>query len=201
MPDVPPRRRLGEEERRSQIIAAAARVLSQEGFDRTTLSRVAAEAGVSKGLVPHHFGSRDDLMVAVVETLLPGLREATAVGVDLAAPVPDVLRAFVSATARLHLTHRTELDAVEQVVRNLRDTAGRPVFTLELYESIYQAQEDLFRRGQDEGSLRRFDPRVMAVTYQGAVDVMLAYLAARPDVDPEAYATELADLVVAAVVA
>jgi AcrR family transcriptional regulator len=201
MPDVPPRRRLGEDERRSQIIAAAARVLSQEGFDRTTLSRVAAEAGVSKGLVPHHFGSRDDLMVAVVETLLPRLREATAAGVDLAVPVPDVLRSFVSATARLHLTHRTELDAVEQVVRNLRDTAGRPVFTLDLYESIYQSQEELFRRGQDEGSLRRFDPRVMAVTYQGAVDVMLAYLAARPDVDPEAYAAELADLVVAAVVA
>jgi hypothetical protein len=83
----------------------------------------------------------------------------------------------------------------------LRDTAGRPVFTLDHYESIYQSQEELFRRGQDEGSLRRFDPRVMAVTYQGAVDMMLAYLANRPDVDPEAYGAELADLVVAAVVA
>jgi AcrR family transcriptional regulator len=200
MADTPVRQRLGEEVRRRQIIDAAARVLARDGLDRTSLSRVAAEAGVSKGLVPHHFGTRDELMVAVVESLVPRLRRATAEGVDLGAPVPEVLRALVSATARLHLTHRTELDAVDQVVRNLRDPAGRPVFSLEHYEPIYQFQEELFRRGQQEGSLRRFDPRVMAVTYQGAVDVMLGYLAARPDVDLDQYATQLAEIVVAAVV-
>ena len=34
----------------------------------------------------------------------------------------------------------------------------------------------------------------MAVTYQGAIDTMLAYLDAHPDADPSAYAGTLADL-------
>ncbi len=45
-----------------------------------------------------------------------------------------------------------------------------------------------------EGTLREFDTRVMAVTYQGAIDTMLAYLDAHPDADPSAYADTLADL-------
>ncbi len=34
----------------------------------------------------------------------------------------------------------------------------------------------------------RSPTRVMAVTYQGAIDTMLAYLDAHPDTDPTAYA-------------
>lgn len=34
----------------------------------------------------------------------------------------------------------------------------------------------------------------MAVTYQGAVDTMLAYLQAHPDADPARHAPALADL-------
>ena len=56
------------------------------------------------------------------------------------------------------------------------------------------SQELLFRRGQAEGSLGDFDPRVMAVTYQGSIDVMIAYLEDHPEVDPGAYAAELAEI-------
>lgn len=54
-------------------------------------------------------------------------------------------------------------------------------------------------RGQQEGSLRDFDTRVMAVTYQGAVDTMIAYLDAHPEADAHAYADALTDLLLRAI--
>jgi hypothetical protein len=41
--------------------------------------------------------------------------------------------------------------------------------------------------------------RIMAVTYQGAVDTMLAYLDSHPETDRDAYADALADLLLAAI--
>jgi hypothetical protein len=79
-------------------------------------------------------------------------------------------------------------------VRNLRRGDGTPRLTLDVYEETYRAQESLFRRGQAEGTLREFDTRVMAITYQGAIDMMLAYLDTNPDIDPGSYADKLADI-------
>ncbi|MEO8829263.1 TetR/AcrR family transcriptional regulator [Lapillicoccus sp.] len=70
--------------------------------------------------------------------------------------------------------------AAVTTVAQLRNRVGADI-DLTYYEETYQAQEQLFRRGQAEGSLREFDTRVMAVTYQGAVDAMLGYLESHTD--------------------
>ncbi|MGW6622715.1 TetR/AcrR family transcriptional regulator [Nocardia sp. NPDC055002] len=53
-------------ERIGQILRAAHSVVATDGFADTTLSRVAAAAGVQRTLVLHYFGSRDGLMRAFV---------------------------------------------------------------------------------------------------------------------------------------
>ncbi len=49
-------------EGRSALLAAAARVLDRDGMRGLTYRSVAQEAGVSHGLVRHHFGSREALI-------------------------------------------------------------------------------------------------------------------------------------------
>jgi AcrR family transcriptional regulator len=51
----------GPSPRRESILAAAASVMSQTGFDRMRLRDVAAEAGVSIGLLQHYFETRQQL--------------------------------------------------------------------------------------------------------------------------------------------
>ncbi len=72
--------------------------------------------------------------------------------------------------------------------QNLRHLNGRLRFGLnDLYEETYTLQAALFQRGQDEGSLRSsINTRYLAVTYQGAVDAMLAYLDSYLGTDAEA---------------
>ncbi|HEV6953854.1 MAG TPA: TetR/AcrR family transcriptional regulator [Promicromonospora sp.] len=193
------RRRLSEDVRRAQIIDATVAVVAELGYEGASLARIAERAEVSKGLVSHYFADRDRLMETVARTTLVTLRQAVAGTLALDAPVPDVIRAAVHSAARLSATHQAEMEALRQITTNLREADGSPRLGLAEYEETYLGQEALFRRGQEEGSIRDLDTRVMAVTYQGAVDTMLSYLREHPETDVERYADALADLLVAAV--
>ncbi|WP_411144814.1 TetR/AcrR family transcriptional regulator [Streptomyces sp. x-80] len=188
------RQRLDEDRRRAQIITAAVEELAERGYDGLSLTRVAARAGVSKGLVWHYFAGKDDLMESTAKATMTVIRGRIADSLDLTAPVPDILRAALRRAASLSVTHRVEMTALNHITHNLRHPDGTPRLTVDTYEETYQAEESLFRRGQAEGTLRDFDVRVMAVTYQGAIDMMLGYLDAHPGIDPDDYAGKLADI-------
>jgi TetR/AcrR family transcriptional regulator, regulator of cefoperazone and chloramphenicol sensitivity len=49
---------------RARIRDAALRLFAERGVEAATIRDIAAEAGVSGGLVRHHFGSKDDLRAA-----------------------------------------------------------------------------------------------------------------------------------------
>ncbi len=53
----------------SKIVRAAADLLLQRGFDKTTVDEVAARAGVGKATVYRRWPSKDDLAVAAMESL------------------------------------------------------------------------------------------------------------------------------------
>jgi AcrR family transcriptional regulator len=193
------RQRLSEDARRAQIIDGCIEVLARDGYQHASLSRIAQTAGVSKGLISHYFADKDALMEQTALATLSFLRAEVASAIDLRAEVPDILKAAVRYASRLRETHSRELGAVDQIVHSLRRADGTPRFDHHAYEDIYQAQEQLFKRGQQEGTLRAFDTRIMAVTYQGAIDTMLAYLDAHPDTDATAYADALTDLLLRAI--
>jgi AcrR family transcriptional regulator len=54
-------------ETRARLLEAAARVYARRGFNGATLEEVAAEAGFTKGAVYAHFGSKENLLLALVE--------------------------------------------------------------------------------------------------------------------------------------
>jgi AcrR family transcriptional regulator len=68
---MPPRPDVSEE-RRTQIIESAARVFARRGFADARMDDVAAESGVSKGLVYWYFKSKDEIVVAIADLLFGG---------------------------------------------------------------------------------------------------------------------------------
>ena len=52
---------------RRNIIAATVACIDSYGFPKTTMQRVAREAGCTVGAVQHHFASKSDLLAAVLE--------------------------------------------------------------------------------------------------------------------------------------
>jgi AcrR family transcriptional regulator len=57
---------------RSCLLEAAARVYARSGFAGATLEEVASDAGFTKGAVYAHFGSKENLLLALVEEHLAG---------------------------------------------------------------------------------------------------------------------------------
>jgi AcrR family transcriptional regulator len=58
----------GKRERtRRALIAAAAAVIGEKGFDKTTLEEIAARAGMSRGAIYGNFTDKEELFLAVIE--------------------------------------------------------------------------------------------------------------------------------------
>lgn len=80
-----PRRATAKEDTREQILAAAAKLFAQEGYDAASMRGVAREAGVDPALVRHYFTDKAELFTEsiaapmrpdrIVTTVLAGPRE------------------------------------------------------------------------------------------------------------------------------
>lgn len=55
------------EERRSEMVTAAARLFAQQGFVRTSVAEIVSAVDVAKGLFYYYFTTKDDMVKAVVE--------------------------------------------------------------------------------------------------------------------------------------
>jgi len=64
--------------RSTHILAVAARVIRERGFDATSLRDIAARAHIPLGSIYYHFQTKDDLFVAVYEEGVERLRRAVA---------------------------------------------------------------------------------------------------------------------------
>ncbi len=53
-------------EKAALILAAARKVLTRQGYARTTIKEVAAEAGVSRGLLHYYFKNKEEMLFTVV---------------------------------------------------------------------------------------------------------------------------------------
>jgi AcrR family transcriptional regulator len=65
------RRRQAERsaESRQKLIASAIRLLAERGYAGTTLSGIGQASGLSRSMVRHHFGSKEQCMKAVVKSI------------------------------------------------------------------------------------------------------------------------------------
>jgi AcrR family transcriptional regulator len=70
-PSPSPRwQRLEHDERRRQILACARRLFSERNYDAVSTTDIAREAGVARGLLHHYFGTKRDLYLEVVRSLV-----------------------------------------------------------------------------------------------------------------------------------
>jgi AcrR family transcriptional regulator len=97
------KKRRTQEERseatRGQLIEAAVTCLSELGYLEATVGVVASRAGVSRGAVQHHFGSRADLLIAVVDDLGIALSRSKDIPPDLS--IPDRISMSIDQTWQL----------------------------------------------------------------------------------------------------
>ncbi|MFE9098208.1 TetR/AcrR family transcriptional regulator [Streptomyces sp. NPDC007264] len=88
--------------REQQVLAAATREFGRHGYEATTVAAIATRVGVTKPLLHHYFGSKQELYLACLEPvgdrLLAAIRTAMADHATGAPPTPlRVLHALFTA--------------------------------------------------------------------------------------------------------
>src|SRR5438093_5052777 len=79
------------EQRTAQLLDAAARLMERDGTNAVSMQAVAAEAGVSVGLIYRYFGGKDDLLLAVIVGVLDSFARHVPPAIEAAGEDP-VLR-------------------------------------------------------------------------------------------------------------
>jgi AcrR family transcriptional regulator len=95
------RRRSDGERSRRTILAAAARLATVEGLDGLSIGRLAEHIGMSKSGLYAHFGSKEELQLATIETA-EAVFQAEVLEPGLAAPTP---LARIEALCEAFLSH------------------------------------------------------------------------------------------------
>ena len=82
---------------RASLVEAAARLVAEQGYERTSLEQVASRAGMTRGAIYGNFKNKEDLFLAVVATkwqpILPPMRP----GASFEEQVDNLAEAVVGA--------------------------------------------------------------------------------------------------------
>jgi AcrR family transcriptional regulator len=111
-----------EASRQDRIRDAALEVFAVHGTSETTLQMIAEAAGVSVGLIQHHFGSKDRVIAAVDGHVL------TVIATTMSAPLPESATEAVFAVGqRINFLITEQVSVVDYLARML--VAGTPAGT------------------------------------------------------------------------
>lgn len=182
--EAPARRTQAERRARAEsaLIAAAARLIAEHGSTGVTLARVGEEAGFSRGLATHYFGSKAALLARLQEA---ALAEA------MAAAAPE--RSGAGAVDELCGFARGCLEGVREptdlgrafVVLGAEALAGASELTAAVAELDARTRNwaaEVVRQGQREGELHPgVDPEAFAPAFVGLLKGLVVQAAAAPE--------------------
>ncbi|GAB2764542.1 TetR family transcriptional regulator [Streptomyces bullii] len=79
---------------RAEVTEVALRLFAEQGFDRTTVDQIAAEAGLSRASLFRYFGTKEDIVLGDLEETGRRIAEALATRPDDERPWEALRRAF-----------------------------------------------------------------------------------------------------------
>lgn len=172
--------KLDTQVRQEQIVRAALTIVAAEGLDRLSVARVARRVGVVPSALYRHFGSKDEIIDAVLASVLQGLAEGPSQARVEAPDAPGRLRALLGR--QLGLISRNP--GVARLLFSDEAYRGRPERRARMNEAARRYLEsiaELIREGQGNGEVDpAVDPASAALLFLGLVQspAMLALLSA-----------------------
>ncbi len=168
--------------RRAEILRAAERIFVAEGYEGTTIRKIADEVGVSSTALYMHFADKDRILLEICDQAMSQLmeinREISARPTDPVSRVRDMLEAYVAFAFGNPNAYRLVFCA-----SSLADSAHRQHATMELGRQCFERFSGVVREIAAEGRLRVGDARSAAQALWAACHGLIALRIAKPDFD------------------
>lgn len=163
------------EERRQQILDAALRCFSRNGFHATTTADIVRESGLSQGALYLYFATKDDIVVALADDRHQGEVFLNALAKSEQDPVAGLMLLVELYGKTLGDQRRADMRRVgiqgwAEALRNPRIHGS----VVEGFSTVRSAIVELIERGQRAGQIRPdIEPdaaaRAMIAIFQGLV--------------------------------
>jgi AcrR family transcriptional regulator len=137
---------------RARIRDAALRLFAERGIDAATIRDIAKAAGVSSGLVRHHFGSKEALRAACDSYASERMERLRA---------QMLLEGRLAHQAAMVSLHPTVMLLQSYLVRSMMD--GSPAAAAMFDEMVQQAEQWLVRQGAQTRDLRAYAAVLVAM--------------------------------------
>ncbi len=164
---------------RGRLLAKAAHLFREKGYERTTVRDLAAEVGIQSGSIFHHFRTKEDILKAVMTEAILVNTERMRERQSLAASTREEIAALVQC--ELESINGDTGEAMAVLVyewRSLSDANRRSILELrDIYEGIWL---DTLERARAEG-LVQADPFILRRFLTGALSWTITWY--RPDGD------------------
>ena len=150
------------------ILDAAVELFSRHGFDGVSMRTIAMQAGVSKSNIYHHFKSKEELYLAIMQSSAERFSDMVEALAEGKGSFDQRLRVF----ARSHLEHLFDNRMTVRLM--LREVFGgeekwRRILVDQVVGGIFQRLITIFEKGQEQGLLRPgLDPSLCAMQLLGA---------------------------------
>ncbi|MFJ4249036.1 TetR/AcrR family transcriptional regulator [Pseudomonas sp. NPDC089741] len=152
--------------KREAIIQAAIAEFRDNGFEITSMDRIAATAGVSKRTVYNHFPSKEELFAEILNQLWTRISAEQAVTYNPEQPLREQLRQMLQAKVQM-MADENFLTLARVAIAA---TIHSPERAQNMVERMGEREEGLtvwIRAAQADGRLKPVDPQFAANQVQG----------------------------------
>jgi AcrR family transcriptional regulator len=166
-------------ETRGRIAQAALRLFGEKGYDATGVAEICTAAEVSKGAFYHHFPTKQQLFVDLLESWLKGVDESLARAAMTAASVPEGLLAMAAATREVFASADGRLEIFLEFWEQARHDQGIWKAFIAPYRRYREFFAGIVAQGIQEGSFREIDAQAagqalvalaVGIVVQGVLD-------------------------------
>ena len=180
MDDRPKFRRQTSDERRKMLTEATLRCLAEGSVDRLSVRTISAEAGVSVGLINHHYASKEALIADAYRRAADDLLAGLAAAVETA---PDDPRARLAAFLRDSFSPRVLDPKLLKMWTAFWTMADRSPEVQEVHELTYAEYRAFLERllaDLARDAAGRFDVRLAAIGLTALLDGLWLELCLNP---------------------
>ncbi|MGF0312121.1 TetR/AcrR family transcriptional regulator [Rhodococcus sp. IEGM1428] len=162
--------------RREQLIECAVDVIAEAGVEKASFVRIAERAGISRGVISYHFGTREELLDGVVQLVYALGEQEVGPLVRAAGSSREALLEFVSGSIMFYAAYPLHMKALSAIFAAAPARSERSEHGAEMLEV-----HTLLEAGQRSGQYRSFDARIMTMTIRAALDAAVWRVAAGDD--------------------
>ncbi|HNM77344.1 MAG TPA: TetR/AcrR family transcriptional regulator [Tepidiformaceae bacterium] len=188
------------ETRRREVLHAAARVFSENGFHASTTEDIARAMGSSKGVIYYYFRSKEEIYLEVVSTAILGAQERLELILAQALPPAETLREAIRIHLAYNLNEQEEGYYAMLVIKDVRTTAPEVRDEVRALQRRYIKRfESIIRRGVESGDFEPLDPAVTNLNILSAVNYASDWFRPNGRMDLDEVIDHIADQLVAGV--